>query len=68
MPSELWKRMSPSERTALCDAAERAWGLAGPRTKKVTFSWKKRKYMSTLTSFRMLVYTIHGEPVVCRWG
>jgi len=33
----------------------------------VQFTWRGKRYQSTLTSFRMLVTTRDGEPVACRW-
>ena len=53
--------------TALCEAAKTAWKQAGPQTRLVRFTWRRKRFISTLTSFRMLVKTANGEPVACRW-
>lgn len=52
---------------SLCDAAELAWKKASPRARKVSFLWRKKRYISRCTNFRMLVHTSTGEPVACRW-
>ena len=52
---------------ALCAAAAAAWEQAGPRTRIVRFTWRRRRFLSTLTTFRILVKTAGGEPVACRY-
>ena len=60
--------LTPADVTALCAAAAAAWEQAGPRTRVVRFSWRRKRFISTLTTFRMLVKTAGGEPVACRWN
>ena len=52
---------------AICDAAQKAWDKSGPRTRQVKFKWNGNPYVSTLTSFRMLVSAPDGKPVCCRY-
>ena len=54
--------------TALCDAAARAWRLAPRRARLVRFEFRGARFVSSLTSFRMLVRTAAGKPLACRWG
>ena len=61
------RTLTPPDVTALCDAAAAAWERAGPRTRIVRFSWRHKRFVSTLTSFRLLVKTASGEPVACRY-
>jgi hypothetical protein len=58
---------SSADRTALCNAAQAAWDADKPTARKVRFTWKGKPYVSTLTSFRMLVDRPSGERVCCRW-
>jgi hypothetical protein len=60
-------KLSPEDVKALCDAAKEAWNAAPPTAKKVRFLWRGRRYISVLTSFRMLVQTPEGEPVCDRF-
>ena len=53
--------------TALCDAAARAWRLAPSRARLVRFEFRGARFVSSLTSFRMLVRTAAGKPVACRY-
>jgi hypothetical protein len=59
--------MTKAEVNALCDAAQTAWDRASSRATRVVFMWRKKRYQSTLTSFRMLIQTHEGEPVAMRW-
>ena len=59
--------LTPEDVNSLCDAAQAAWNKASMSARKVTFTWKNKRYQSTLTSFRMLVKTLQGEPVVARY-
>lgn len=61
------KGLSQQDVKLLCDAAQEAWENAGDKTRKVTFTWKNKRYQSTLTNFRMLVKTLSGEEVACRF-
>jgi hypothetical protein len=67
MTDELRCGIRVADLTLLCSAAKAAWDIASPRARRVRFSWRGRKYASTLTTFRMLVTTDKGEPVACRW-
>ena len=58
---------TPQDVNALCDAAQAAWKRASARTRCVTFTWRRKRYQSTLTTFRMLIKTPEGEPVACRY-
>ena len=60
-------KAKPAAITALCDAAQAAWDHASPKARKVRFKWKGNHYVSTLTSFRMLVESPDGSPLCCRW-
>ena len=51
----------------LCNAARAAWDRASSRARCVQFTWRGKRYQSTLTTFRMLITTRDGEPVACRW-
>jgi hypothetical protein len=55
------------ELAALCRAAEAAWARASDRARRVVFTWRTKRYQSTLTSFRMLIKTTDGEPVAQRY-
>lgn len=57
----------PKTITDICDAAQAAWRDAPASAKQVRFRWKGRTYVSTMTMFRMLVNTVAGQPVACRW-
>jgi hypothetical protein len=59
--------LTPHDVTALCAAARKAWDQAGPRTRLVRFTWRRKRFVSTWTTFRMLVKTASGEPVACRY-
>jgi hypothetical protein len=60
--------LTAAEVTELCTAAQHAWDRSDkPRAKRVRFVWRERAYVSRLTNFRMLVDTVAGEPVACRW-
>jgi hypothetical protein len=52
---------------ALCRAAQAAWDRAKPSARQVTFTWRRKRYTSTLTAFRMLIKSIQGEPVACQY-
>lgn len=53
---------------SLCDAAENAWEKAGKRAKEVKFTWRGKKWVSTMSNFRLMVEPASGgEPKVCRW-
>jgi hypothetical protein len=59
--------LSSADVTSICDAAKKAWDNASNTTKIVKFTWKNRKFKSRLTNFRMLIETLKGEPVACRY-
>ncbi len=59
--------LTPYDVTSLCDAAKSAWDKAKPSSKKVVFEWRKKRYQSRRTNFRMLVDTLNGEPVAARY-
>jgi hypothetical protein len=59
--------MSHDDVKALCDAAQAAWDGAHAKATHVRFTWRRRRYYSTLTSFRMLINTEKGTPVASRW-
>jgi len=59
--------MKQADTEALCDAAKRAWEQTAPRARSVIFTWRKKKYKSVMTGFRMLVATAEGVPVCCRY-
>jgi len=59
--------LSAADVKSLCDAAEVAWGKAGPSARRGVFTWRKRRYQSRLTNFRMLVDTLDGLPVAEKW-
>lgn len=53
--------------TSICDSAKVAWDKASASVRKVQFTWRNKRYQSRLTSFRMLVETLQGEPVAERY-
>jgi hypothetical protein len=57
--------LSAADVKSLCDAAEVAWGKAGPSAR--VFTWRKQRYQSRLANFRMLVDTLDGLPVPEKW-
>jgi hypothetical protein len=59
--------LTANEVNELLDAAEVAWNKARPSARKVTFVWHGKRYVSTLSSLRMLVDTEDGQPVACRY-
>jgi hypothetical protein len=52
---------------ALCDTAQEAWAAATSSARQVCFSWRKKRYKSVLTPFKMLVQTLQGIPVAARY-
>jgi hypothetical protein len=65
--NEAQKSLTDADVTELCSEAQKHWDRATRRTKKVKFTWHGRRYVSTLTIFRMLVQTAKGEPVCGRY-
>ena len=61
------KSLTAKDVTSICDAAKLAWDKASGSARTVTFVWKKRKFKSKLTSFRMVVETMNGEPIAERY-
>ena len=59
--------LTPEDVTSLCNMAKATWDKASPSVKKVIFTWRKRRYQSRLTFCRMLVDTLDGNPVACRY-
>jgi len=54
--------------TSLCDRAELAWSHAGPRTRKVAFTWRGCRYTSVLSTFEMRIYRASDDlPVAARY-
>lgn len=64
MPSN---NLTPADVTALCTAAQSAWDKIGPRTKQAKFNWRGKAYIASHTAFRLLVNTVDGQPVACRY-
>lgn len=60
--------LTPPDVTSLCDAAVVAWKAAGPRTRKVSFSWHGHSFVSELSPLAIKVNTPAGEPVAKRSG
>lgn len=59
--------MTREQIKSICDCSAQAWRNASPRARSVTFTWDGKKYRSRMTSFRMLIDTMRGEPVACRY-
>jgi hypothetical protein len=62
------RKLPIADATELCEAAQRAWNIASDRARRVRFRRRGKAYVSTLTTFRMLVFTTAGTPVACRWN
>lgn len=60
-------RLSKEEIKALCDAAEIAWSLMPRGRRAAKFTWRACEYVVSHSSFRMLVHTMSGKPVACRY-
>lgn len=60
-------KLTPADVKSLCDAADKAWSMAGPRKKICVFEWRGKKFQTKLTGFRMVVETLKGEPVAARF-
>lgn len=61
------ERLSPSEVTELCTAAQAAWDKLGPRQTSARFRWRGKSYVATHSGFRLCVDTPDGQPVACRY-
>lgn len=59
--------LSPADVTAICSIAQLAWDNAANKTRQVHFTWNGHKLHSTLTSFRILVWTSDHKPLCCRY-
>ena len=51
----------------LCDAALDACWRAPRRSWSVLFRFRGKRYRARMTNFRVLVQTLDGRPVCCRW-
>jgi hypothetical protein len=61
------KSLTPAEVTELCTAAQAAWDASGPSQTTAKFQWRGKTYIATHSTFRLLVHTVKGEPVACRY-
>jgi hypothetical protein len=57
-----YQKFTKTEANELCVFAEDAWEKAGPRTKKVRFKWRGRRFVSTIGFF-----TMHVDPDDGAW-
>jgi hypothetical protein len=67
MKTPYQQSLTQADVAALCTAAHHAWLAASDRARIVRFTWRRKRFCSTLTSFRMLIDTADGEPVACRY-
>jgi hypothetical protein len=67
MRNEAQKGLTSADIKSICDAAKAAWNVASDRARRVVFTWRGRRYVSTLSSFKMKVDTMQGEPVAARY-
>lgn len=61
------EHLTPDEVTALCTAGQAAWDQIGPRASEAPFVWRERRYVAKRSQFRLMVDTVGGEPVACRY-
>lgn len=61
------KDLSKADRAELCNAAQAAWNKLGPKGSSAPFTWRGERYVAKHTSFRLLVDTHDGKPVVSRY-
>ncbi|MBN8841831.1 MAG: hypothetical protein J0H88_01185 [Sphingomonadales bacterium] len=59
--------LSSAEVTDICAHAKVAWDKIGPRATKAPFTWRGMKFVASHSQFRLLVDTVDGRPVACRY-
>jgi hypothetical protein len=59
-------RLTSVEVTSLCDTAASAW-MHAPKEREIRFFWRHKQYKSRRDPSRLLVETIDGDPIVCRY-
>jgi hypothetical protein len=65
--NEAQEGFTPQDVTSICNAAKAAWDKASARARCVQFRWRGKRYQSRMTNFRLLVQTLAGDAVACRW-
>jgi hypothetical protein len=53
---------------ALCRTARHAWRTAPRSRRRVSFVWRRKRFVTRHTSFRLIIDEVNGHPVACHWG
>jgi hypothetical protein len=61
------QRWSQADVERICDAAERAWKVAGRSAKGVKFTLNGQTFVTRLRGLRLTVDLENGQKVCCRW-